>query len=109
MTEQLDTHYIKRCLAPLQRALEHIAHYEQEAIEFDMYLSAVIKEFEIVLEQGGQLLKKKLRPYFHSNKAADALFFKDVFRQAGVHGLLTIEQVERWLAYRDSRNSTAHD
>ena len=69
----------------------------------------MIKEFEIILEQSGKLLKKSLKPYFHTSKAVDRLFFKDIFRQAGLHGLLGIEEVERWLKYRDNRNHTSHD
>jgi hypothetical protein len=30
-------------------------------------------------------------------------------RLAATHGLMTIEEVERWFAYRDNRNNTAHD
>ncbi|WP_203249934.1 nucleotidyltransferase substrate binding protein [Cysteiniphilum marinum] len=78
-------------------------------MEYDLYRSAVIKEFEIILEQSGKLLKKILLPYFHSKKAVDRLVFKDIFRYAGQHGLLNIEEVERWLNYRDNRNITAHD
>ena len=39
----------------------------------------------------------------------DALIFKDVLRQAALRGLLSAEELERWLQYRDSRNLTAHD
>ncbi len=106
---QLDTTYIKRCNLSLTRAHEYLAKFDEEEIEYEMYRSAVIKEFEIILEQAGKLLKKSLKPYLHTNKAVDKLRFKDIFRQAGLHGLLTIEEVERWLEYRDNRNSTAHD
>jgi hypothetical protein len=37
------------------------------------------------------------------------LVFKDVFRHAAKHGILTLEEVERWYGYRDNRNDTAHD
>ena len=37
------------------------------------------------------------------------LTFKDIFRYAHKHSLLTSEETERWLKYRDNRNSTAHD
>ena len=42
-----------------------------------------VKEFEIVLEQSGKLLTKRLRPYFASNRQADKLTFKNAFRHAG--------------------------
>lgn len=35
--------------------------------------------------------------------------FKDIFRSAAKHGLLDLEESERWLKYRDNRNDTAHD
>jgi len=50
-----------------------------------------------------------LRPYFATPKEVDRLVFKDLFRYGAKHSLLTIESVERWLAYRDNRNNTAHD
>ena len=35
--------------------------------------------------------------------------FRDLFRHAAKHGLMQPEAVERWLAYRDNRNDTAHN
>lgn len=106
---QLDTTYIKRCNLALARAFEYLSQYDEDEIEYDMYRSAVIKEFEIILEQAGKLLKKLLKPYLHTNKAVDKLNFKDIFRQAGLHSILSIDEVDRWLKYRDNRNSTSHD
>jgi hypothetical protein len=74
-----------------------------------MYRSACIKEFEIILEQSGKLLRKVLHPYFYSAKEVDKLYFKDLFRHAVLHSLITAESCERWLEYRDNRNNTAHD
>jgi nucleotidyltransferase substrate binding protein (TIGR01987 family) len=105
----LDTTYISRCNEALKMAYEKLGQYDEEDIEYDIYRSAVIKEFEIILEQSGKLLKKVLKDYFHTNKAVDKLIFKDIFRQAGLHGLLSVEEVQRWLEYRDNRNSTSHD
>lgn len=45
----------------------------------------------------------------HSAKAVNQLFFKDVFRKAAQYELITLEQAERWLEYRDNRNDVAHD
>lgn len=78
-------------------------------IDYDMYRSACVKEFEIILEQSGKLLRKLLKPYFHSSKAVDELVFKDVFRHAVLRTIITAETCERWLQYRDNRNNTAHD
>ena len=106
---KIDTTYLRRCILALDRAYESLQQYSTDEIEHDIYRSAVIKEFEIILEQSGKLLKKSLKPYFHSSKAVDKLFFKDIFREAGLHSMLSIEEVERWLEYRDNRNSTSHD
>jgi nucleotidyltransferase substrate binding protein (TIGR01987 family) len=106
---QIDTCYLEKCIRALQTAYEHMMNVSEDDIMYDIYRAAIIKEFEISLEQSGKLLKKALKPYFHSSKAVDQLFFKDIFREAGLHSLLSIEEVERWLVYRDNRNSTAHD
>jgi hypothetical protein len=50
-----------------------------------------------------------LKPYLHIAAAVNQLPFKDLFRQAALRGLITEEECERWLAYRDNRNTTAHD
>ena len=36
-----------------------------------------------MLEQSGKLLHKRLAAYFASNRQADRLTFKELFRQAG--------------------------
>lgn len=105
----IDTTYLKRCVEALSMAYEKLQNYSTDEIEYDIYRSAVIKEFEIILEQSGKLMKKALQPYFHSSKAVDKLYFKDIFREAGLHSLLEVDEVERWLVYRDNRNSTSHD
>ncbi len=53
-----------------------------------------------MLEQSGKLLRKRLAPYFASNRQADRLVFKDLFRHAAKHGLIDADAVERWLRYR---------
>lgn len=105
----IDTQFLERCIQALERALILLQDSEPDSVEYEMYRSACSKEFEIILEQSGKLLKKSLQPYFHSNKAADKLIYKDIFRRASLHSVITLEETERWLNYRDNRNSTAHD
>lgn len=105
----LNTDYFSRCIATLNRAFESLNQQPQDDEMYDIYRAACVKEFEIIPEQAGKLLKKCLRPYFASSKQADQLMFKDIFRQAAKHGLITLEEAERWLVYRDNRNDTAHD
>ena len=106
---EIDTLYLNRCISTLDKAYSLLLKADKEEIDYDMYRSASIKEFEIILEQCGKLLKKALKPYFHSSKAVDVLVFKDVFRNAVLHAIIDADAFERWLIYRDNRNSTAHD
>lgn len=105
----IDTTYTEKCIETLAHASALLSKSEANTVEAMMYRSACVKEFEIILEMSGKLLRKALKPYFHSSAAVDKLFFKDVFRHAVKHGLLSDVACERWLNYRDSRNSTAHD
>ncbi|MCY3879694.1 MAG: nucleotidyltransferase substrate binding protein [Rhodobacteraceae bacterium] len=107
----IDTTFLRRCLASLERALEEIKQLDgaEDDIMYDIYRAACVKEFELVLEQSGKLLRKRLAAYLASNRQADRLAFKDLFRHAARHGLMEAPSAERWLVYRDNRNDTAHD
>ncbi|MFB6307524.1 MAG: nucleotidyltransferase substrate binding protein [Flavobacteriales bacterium] len=105
----IDTSFLERCIDALEKSLKKLEHSEKNSVEYDIYRSACIKEFELILEQSGKLLKKTLKPYFHSSKEADKLTFKDIFRHAAKHSIISTEEAERWLKYRDNRNTTAHD
>ncbi len=107
--KEIDTTYLERCIATLSKAYHLLQNTNADTIDYDMYRSACIKEYEIIIEQCGKLLRKVLKPYFHSSKQVDSLYFKDVFRQAVLRSLISIEECERWLQYRDNRNNTAHD
>jgi len=105
----IDTTYYERCIRTLENAYSLLNTENSDSIEYEMYRSACIKEFEIILEQSGKLLRKVLNPYFSSSKEVDRLYFKDLFRHAVLRSLMTDESCERWLRYRDNRNNTAHD
>ncbi|MBK9291425.1 MAG: nucleotidyltransferase substrate binding protein [Bacteroidetes bacterium] len=106
---QLDTAFLERSISTLKKAYSLLQTADQKEIDYEMYRSACVKEFEIILEQSGKLLRKCLKPYFHSDKAVDRLHFKDVFRHAVLRGIITPELAERFFEYRDNRNTTAHD
>ncbi len=78
-------------------------------VMFDLYCNAAIKSFELSLETTGKLLREALKAYGATPRTVDALVFNDVLRQAGKHGLMDADAVERWLGYRANRNNTAHD
>ena len=105
----IDTTYLKRCIGTLERALDGLGGHDGDDVAYGLYREMCVKEFELVLEQSGKLLRKRLRPWFASNRQADRLTFKDLFRHAAKHGLLPADACERWLEYRDNRNDTAHD
>ena len=106
---KIDTTYYERCINTLEKAYALLLKADADNIDYDMYRSASVKEFEIILEQSGKLLKKILKPYFHSSASVDKMYFKDLFRHAVLRNVMTDEECERWLVYRDNRNNTAHD
>ena len=106
----IDTRFLRRCIASLERATREIEALEdKDDVLYEIFRAACVKEFELVLEQSGKLLRKRLAAYFASNRQADRLNFKDLFRHAARHDLMGTDAVERWLGYRDHRNDTAHD
>ena len=105
----IDTSHLVRCIDVLESAFEGLRQHSPDDITYDIYRAACVKEFELVLEQSGKLLRMRLRDCFSSNFEADRLVFKDVFRHAARRGLLSVESCERWFEYRDNRNNTAHD
>lgn len=105
----LNTEHLKRCIRTLENALCLLNQSDPDSVDYEIYRNASVKGFELALETSGKLLRKALKPYFATSKAVDVLAFKDIFRHAAKHGLLNVEEVERWLRYRDNRNTTAHD
>ncbi len=105
----ISSEYLVRCIDVLETAFQHLLKFQPDDITYDIYRAACVKEFELILEQSGRLLRMRLREYFATNLQADRLAFKDVFRHAARHDLLSVESCERWFEYRDNRNNTAHD
>ena len=106
----IDTAFLRRRIRSLELALGEVGkHREENDFLYDVFRAACVKEFELVLDQSGKLLRKRLAAFFASNRQADRLVFKDLFRHAAKHGLMDLDAVERWLQYRDNRNDTAHN
>jgi hypothetical protein len=106
---KIETEFYERCIDTLEKAYDLLLKSDQANIDYDMYRSACVKEFEIILEQSGKLLRKSLKPYLHSSKAVDKLYFNEVFRQAVLRDIISTQLCENFLEYRENRNSTAHD
>lgn len=105
----LNTDHLKRCIQTLQSSLNLYQTAEPESIDQEVFRNAVVKGYELTQETSFKLIKKALRDFGHSSKKLDQSVVKDLLRLAATHGLMTLEQVERWFAYRDNRNKTAHD
>lgn len=106
---EINTQYLEKCIATLEKSYEKLKLTKEDTIDYELYRNSLVKGFEMTLEQSGKLLKKKLNPYFASKKAVDMLSFKDIFRHAHKHSLISEEETERWLKYKDNRNNTSHD
>jgi len=107
---KINTEHLDRCISTLRSAWDGLQAYEPGEMLYEIYRAACVKEFELVLEQSGRLLKRRLRPFFASSRQADELyFFNDIFRYASKHSLIDDLACERWLAYRACRNETAHE
>jgi len=105
----LNTDHYARCIRTLEVSLSQMEKSEPGSIEYEIFRNAVVKGFELTLETAGKLLRKALKSYTGNPREVDALTYKDLLRHASKHGLTTTEAVERWFAYRDNRNNTAHD
>ena len=106
---RLNTDHLRRCIDSLDESFGAISDNTLEHWLRDALHAACVKHFEVILEQSGRLLRRRLRPWLASNHQADRLTFRDVFRHAAKHGLITADACERWLSYRDNRSDTVHN
>ena len=105
----LNTDHLKRCIQTMQSSL--ILYHQEEAgsIGQEILRNAVVKGYELTQETAFKLIKKALKEFGHGAKKLDSTPVKGLLRLAATHGLMTVEEVERWFTYRDNRNNTAHD
>ncbi len=103
----IDTTFLRNCIQDLENVSCQLAELgDTDATRHDLLCAAGVRKYEQALEQSGKLLRKRLAAYFASNLQADRLAFRDLFRHAARHGLLELDSVERWLAYRVSLDNT---
>ncbi len=105
----LNTDHLKRCIQTMRASLTFFEQAAPESIDQEIYRNAIVKGYELTQETSFKLIKKTLRDYGYGAKKLDNTPIKDVLRLSATHGLMTLEEVERWFAYRDNRNNTAHD
>jgi nucleotidyltransferase substrate binding protein (TIGR01987 family) len=105
----LNTDHLKRCIGTLESSLAFYEKAEPDSIDQEVFRNAIVKGYELAQETAFKLIKRALKDYGHGGKKLDATPVKELLRLAATHGLMTVGEVERWFAYRDNRNSTAHD
>ncbi len=105
----LNTDHLARCIHTLESSLVLYRQAEPESINQEVFRNAIVKGYELTQETSFKLLKRVLKDFGHSGNKLDATSVKDLLRLAAAHAIMTLEEVERWFAYRDNRNTTAHD
>ena len=105
----LNVEHLERCRQTLNSSLNLYRLAEVDSIEQEVFRNAIVKGYELTQETAFKLLKKALRSYGHGARKLESTPVKDLLRLAAVHDLMTLDAVERWFAYRDNRNNTAHD
>lgn len=105
----LNTDHLGRCIGTLESSLQLYLQAQPGSINQEVFRNAIVKGYELTQETVFKLIKRALKDYGHGGKKLDATPVKELLRLAATHGLMSIEEVERWFAYRDNRNSTAHD
>lgn len=106
---RLNTDHLKRCIDTLRSSLTFYEQAAADSIDQEIFRNAIVKGYELAQETSFKLVKKALSDYGHGAKKLDTTPIKDLLRLSATHGLMTLEEVERWFAYRDNRNNTAHD
>lgn len=105
----LNVEHLRRCMQTLESSLKFYHNAEGDSIDQEVFRNAIIKGYELTQETAFKLLKKALKAFGHGGKKLEITPIKDVLRLAATHGLLSLDEVERWFRYRDNRNNTAHD
>ncbi len=104
-----NTDHLNRCIHTLESSLAFYQKAELGSIDQEVFRNAIVKGYELAQETAFKLTRKSLKNFGHSTKKLDATPIKDILRLSATHGLMTLSEVERWFAYRDNRNNTAHD
>lgn len=105
----LNTEHLKRCIGTLEASLALFHKAAPESLDQEVFRNAIVKGYELTQETSFKLLKRALKDFGYGAKKLDATPVKEILRLAATHGLMEVEEVERWFAYRDNRNNTAHD
>ena len=101
-TVTLDFTSLEKALASLGRAIQRSA---SEPLDEEVR-DAVIQRFEYTYELCWRMVKRRVEMDAPVPAEVDAMSFSALMREAGERGL--IQDVSRWLVYREQRNITSH-
>ena len=105
----IDLTALERCLGTLRRAQARLVVTDAADADHDLFRAACVKEFELILEIVVKLLRRVLAEYVTVTRELANMPFKHILRLAAQHGLLSLDEVDRWLVHRDNRNTSAHE
>ena len=57
MNKEINTTFLEKCILALETVLQLLQKTKKDSLEYEIYRASTIKEFEIILEQSGKLLK----------------------------------------------------
>jgi len=96
-------------LKPFHQAVESLRAGLARAAEVpgdEFVRDAVIQRFEYTFEMAWKMVKRRVELDSASPDQIDLFSYKNLMREAGERGL--IQDVTRWLLYREQRNVTSH-
>ena len=99
---KLDLSALERATASLNKALTRATGTPGD----EELRDAVIQRFEYTYELCWKMVKRRIETDAPVPSAVDAMSFPMLMREAAERGL--VEEVTRWLEYREQRNVTAH-
>ncbi|MBF0626523.1 MAG: nucleotidyltransferase substrate binding protein [Magnetococcales bacterium] len=105
----LNTDHLLRCIQTLEASVERYNQAVPDSIDHEIFRNAIVKGYELAQETSHKLLRKALIEFGYGARKLDETPARSVLRLAATHGLMTLEEVERWFTYRTNRNFTAHD
>ena len=108
-TMAINTDNMTQCIDSLEQGYALLEQHRPGGTSYDIYRVGCVRMLETIMSQVGSLLRKRLRSFFSPNLELDRLTFKDAFRHAAKHGLISSETCQRWLEYRNGRDDPIHE
>ena len=72
---EISTEYLQKCIATLEKSYEMLNQAQEGTIDYELYRNSLVKGFEMILEQSGKLLRKKITPFLATKKSGRCIDF----------------------------------